>query len=254
METYLSIIFFILGTLIASFIGVVVARLNTGESIVSGRSRCDACARPLDIFDLVPLLSYAAMGGRSRCCGAQLSPLAPLMELLLGGLYVLAYLQVGLGIPLLLLCIALALVLALVLYDLAHMVLPDTLLIPLVLVSVFFAFLQAPEPQAFLAVLLAALAVGGILLAMHFLSGGRWMGLADAPLAFALALIAGPAAISGFVYTFWVGAVIGVVLLLARPRGSRMGVEVPFAPFLALGFLLAYFTQWDLFIHIADLL
>jgi prepilin signal peptidase PulO-like enzyme (type II secretory pathway) len=30
-----------------------------------------------------------------------------------------------------------------------------------------------------------------------------------------------------------------------------MSSEVPFAPFLACGFLLAYFTEWNLFIYIA---
>ena len=33
-----------------------------------------------------------------------------------------------------------------------------------------------------------------------------------------------------------------------------MGVEVPFAPFLAAGFLLAYFTQWNPFTVIEALL
>jgi prepilin signal peptidase PulO-like enzyme (type II secretory pathway) len=32
-----------------------------------------------------------------------------------------------------------------------------------------------------------------------------------------------------------------------------MGVEVPFAPFLAAGFLLAYFTAWNPFTLIATL-
>ena len=77
------------------------------------------------------------------------------------------------------------------------------------------------------------------------------MGLADAPLAFGLSVLTGSTAVSGFVFSFWVGAVIGIVLLLRRPRGSRMVVEVPFAPFLAIGFLLAYFTQWNLFALVA---
>ena len=74
------------------------------------------------------------------------------------------------------------------------------------------------------------------------------MGLADAPLAFGLSLLVGPIALSGFIFSFWIGALIGIVVLLRRPVGSRIGSEVPFAPFLAAGFLLAYFTQWNPFI------
>ena len=89
---------------------------------------------------------------------------------------------------------------------------------------------------------------------IHFFSRGRAMGLADAPLAFGLSLLVGQSALAGFIFSFWIGAVIGIALLAGRPSGSRMGVEVPFAPFLAAGFILAYFTQWNPFVFIADLL
>ncbi len=79
------------------------------------------------------------------------------------------------------------------------------------------------------------------------------MGFADAPLTFGLSLLVGPAAVPGLVFSFWIGAVIGIFVLAQRPRGSRMRVEVPFAPFLAAGFLLAYFTQWTPFIFVAGL-
>ena len=254
MTLYLSFAFFLLGAIVASFVGVVAARLNTGEGIVRGRSRCDACGKPLDVFDLVPILSYVAGGGRARCCGVRISWRAPLMELVLGALYVLAYRQLGFSSSLLVLLAALAVLLALVLYDLAHMIVPTALLLPLCVLSAIFAWLVAPDLHALYVVAGVAAIEGLIILLLHVGSRGRAMGFADAPLTLALALIAGPEAISGFVYTFWLGAVIGIVLLLGRPRGSRMGVEVPFAPYLALGFLLAYFTQWDLLIHIAGLL
>jgi leader peptidase (prepilin peptidase)/N-methyltransferase len=250
---YLSFVFFLLGAIVASFVGVVAARLNTGESIARGRSRCDACGQELGAYDLVPILSYLATGGRARCCGARVSPYGPVAELALGALYALAYLELGLSWPLAALLIALALLLALVLYDLAHMILPPVLLAPFVLLALAFAWLVAPAPGSFGIVLVVALIIGGILALLHIVSGGRWMGLADAPLAFALALIAGPNAIAGFAYSFWIGAVIGIVLLLARPPGSRMGVEVPFAPYLALGFLLAFFISWNPFAIIAAL-
>lgn len=98
-----------------------------------------------------------------------------------------------------------------------------------------------------------AVLVAFFLALIHFLSRGRAMGLADAPLAFGLALMSGTAALSGFIFSFWIGAVIGIIMLAQRPQGSRMGVEVPLAPFLAAGFLLAYFTQWNPFTLIAAL-
>ena len=38
---------------------------------------------------------------------------------------------------------------------------------------------------------------------------------------------------------------MGVLILVLRRGGPRMGIEVPFVPFLAIGYLLAFFTQWN---------
>lgn len=244
---------FLLGAIVASFIGVIVARLNTGQGFVTGHSRCDACDRPLSPLSLIPIVSFLASKGRAQCCGAHISYLAPLSEVLLGTLFVLAYAATGLSMLLPLMLLAISLLLALVLYDLAHQILPAPLLYAFVAVSMPIAYLGRASIEDFYRTAVIAIGIAGSLAAIHFFSRGRAMGLADAPLAFGLALLSGPLALTGFLFSFWIGAVIGVVLLARRPVGSRMGVEVPFAPFLACGFLLAYFTQWNLFTYITAL-
>ena len=253
MEALLIGTFFILGAIIASFVGVIAVRLNTGQSFLAGRSRCDACDTPLPPEALVPIFSYVTHRGRTRCCGTRLSLVAPFTETLLGGLFVLAYLALGLTPALPFLLAALALLLALVLYDLAHQILPPSLLYSFVAVSLLSGYFDAPSLALFGQTLLVAFLIAMSLAAIHVFSRGRAMGFADAPLAFGLSVLVGAAAFPGFIFSFWIGAVIGIALLLQRPRGSRMGVEVPFAPFLAAGFLLAYFTQWNPFIFIAAL-
>jgi prepilin signal peptidase PulO-like enzyme (type II secretory pathway) len=62
---------------------------------------------------------------------------------------------------------------------------------------------------------------------------------------FALSLFVGSQAISGLLFSFWIGALFGIILLLVRRGGPTMGIEVPFVPFMALGYLLAYITQWN---------
>lgn len=246
MIFFIGVCLFFLGAVMSSFIGVLVGRFNTGQSFLFGRSRCDVCASPLSPLSLVPIVSYAIQKGRSQCCGAQLSILSPLTELLLGGLFVLAYLKLGLIAALPFVLVSFSLLLALVLYDFMHQILPPSILWVFVFCSAVAGYLSASETSSFETVFLVAIALGGVLALIHFFSKGRAMGFADAPLAFGLALLTGSAALPGFVFTFWIGAVIGIVMLARRPRGSRMGVEVPFAPYLAAGFLLAYFTQWNL--------
>lgn len=239
---------FALGAIVASFVGVLVARLHTGQSFLKGRSQCDACGAPLSPFSLVPIVSILTYGLRARCCDAHLSLLAPLSELLLGGLFVLAYGVVGFSVALFCMLVALSLLLALVLYDLNHQILPSGLLFPFVVASGLSSFLLVSSLTAFAFSLFTAFLIALPLALIHFFSRGRMMGLADAPLTFGLALLVGPAALPGFIFSFWIGAVVGILLLAHRPAGSRMNVEVPFAPFLAAGFLLAYFTQWNPFI------
>ncbi|MDD2657218.1 MAG: prepilin peptidase [Candidatus Pacebacteria bacterium] len=254
MDSSLGAVFFALGAIIASFMGVVAARLHTGASILVGRSRCDACNAPLAPLMMVPIVSYLISGGRAHCCGAHLSPLAPVTEALLGVLFVLSYLKLGLSIALPFALIALALLLALVLYDLAHQILPPWLLGAFVAASALAGYLSAPSLFEFFSALSPAFLIAGSLAFIHVISQGRAMGFSDAPLAFGLALFAGFAAFPGFIFSFWIGAVIGIILLARRPRGSRMNTEVPFAPFLAAGFILAYFTQWNPFAFLTDLL
>ncbi len=247
MSVLIGTALFAFGAIIASFVGVIVARLHTGASFVTGRSHCDACNAALPPSALVPILSYAVARGRARCCGARMSFHAPVTEALLGSLFVLAYLSLGPTPALPLALLALALLLALVLYDLAHQILPPVLLIPFIAAAAVAGFLSAASLVEFSDTLFTALLIATGLALITYFSRGRAMGFSDAPLAFGLALFTGPAAFSGFVFSFWIGAVIGIVMLAGRPRGSRMGVEVPFAPFLAAGFLLAYFTQWNPF-------
>jgi len=241
-----SIVLFAFGAIVASFVGVVSGRLHTGQGFLIGRSRCDACNAPLTPLALVPIVSYFVSGGRARCCGERLSPISSLTEILLGALFVLAYINIGLTIALPFFLLSLSVLLALVLYDLAHQILPSLLLAVFVATSAATGFFFAPSLSAFYSSLITAFLIATSLALIHFASSGRAMGLADAPLSFGLALLAGTNAFSGFIFSFWIGAVVGIVLLAGRPVGSRMGVEVPFAPFLAAGFLLAYFTQWNL--------
>ncbi|MBI2409589.1 prepilin peptidase [Candidatus Kaiserbacteria bacterium] len=247
----MTLFFFALGAVVASFLGVVVARLNTGQGFLSGRSCCDACGATLRASHLVPVASYIWHGGRAGCCRTRLSLLSPLSEITLGGLYAGMYIVLGFQMALAFFLLSLGLLAALVLYDLAHQILPWPLLLPFIAASAAARLALSPHGEWAYA-FLSAFAAAAVLALIHVISRGRAMGLADAPLAFALALLVGPGLVlAGFVFSFWIGAGIGIILLFMRPAGSRMGVEVPFAPFLAAGFLLAFFTQWNPFAYLA---
>src|SRR5215207_2584075 len=80
------------GLIAGSFVTVVAHRVPRGESIVGPRSRCPGCGTQIAAYDNVPVLSWALLGGRARCCGASISARDPLTELVLGMLYALTVL------------------------------------------------------------------------------------------------------------------------------------------------------------------
>jgi prepilin signal peptidase PulO-like enzyme (type II secretory pathway) len=246
--------FFCLGAIVASFVGVVVERLNTGSSWISGRSRCDSCTAYLRARDLVPLLSWLTALGRCRSCSSRVSWYSTASEAVLGTLYVVSYALLGVTPALAAFLLALTLLLAIVLYDLRHMLVPLEFSVPFVLVSALCAALAARSLFDFgNTVLIAGIIAVGFFL-IWFLSKGRAMGLGDAPVAFGLSLLVGSNAFSGLVFSFWIGAAIGIFLLVVQPSRRRMGVEVPFVPFMAAGFLLAYFTTWSPTLIVGSLL
>ena len=66
MEVWLIIVAALLGVAVGSFLNVCIDRLPAGESIVSPPSRCGACQRRLAVKDLIPVISYKAIGLSKR--------------------------------------------------------------------------------------------------------------------------------------------------------------------------------------------
>ena len=236
---------FFLGAVLASFAGVCVERVGTGQSWKRGRSKCNSCNSTLRSRDLVPLFSWLYYFGRCSVCTSKVPSIYPISEVVLGSLFLLSYLRYGLSPLLLLIYVFLFLLAILVLYDIRHTIVPFTLSLALVLLGALVAVLEQSDTAHLAAVFISAgcIALGFFLL--HVLSKGKWMGLGDTPIALALSLVAGTQALPGLLFSFWSGAVIGILILATTPKGRRIGIEVPFVPFLAFGYLLALFTQWN---------
>lgn len=245
MDTIIGFSLAALGAICASFICVIAERAYTGQTWKRGRSRCNSCREDLTARDLVPVLSWVISGGRCRMCGVRVPVLYVVLELLMGVLFYASYLQLGLGLPLAAFLIALLLLLFIVLYDLRHTIVPLGASFWLIAFGALFGFLTTPTFAAFGISVLVSLCVAAFFFLLYFLSKGRAMGLGDTPVAFGLSLLVGSQAVAGVLFSFWIGGLIGIGILVLRRGGPRMGIEVPFVPFLALGYLLAFFTQWN---------
>jgi leader peptidase (prepilin peptidase)/N-methyltransferase len=83
------------GACLGSLINVLVYRLPLGMDVVSTPSRCPACETKLTWRENVPVLGWLSLGGKCRFCRSRISAEYPLVELLVGllwvGLFVLWY-------------------------------------------------------------------------------------------------------------------------------------------------------------------
>ncbi|HVV15095.1 MAG TPA: prepilin peptidase [Candidatus Paceibacterota bacterium] len=242
----------VLGAIFGSFINALSFRWGTGRSIANGRSKCMQCGHTLAASDLVPVFSYVFLGGRCRYCSARISVQYPLVELAGAGLSLLVFLSYSLPLAYAFWLLVWMILLFVVVYDLRHTVIPwscSILLAILAFASLFISFSSpghildfvSPDIWAVLAGPLLALPLTLISLA----SRGRWMGWGDGALELSLGWFLGLAAGgSALMLAFWIGAAVGILLIVLK-KGLTMRSELPFAPFLVLGALVALFFHVD---------
>lgn len=246
MTFLVGVVIALLGATVASFVGVIVERINTGASWANDRSRCDSCMTTLTARDLIPMVSWVMSLGKCRTCGSKIPARHVIVEGLVALAFFTGYVLLGPTPLLFVFLVALAFLLFIVLYDLRHTIVPMKPLLAFILFALIFRVMYEPIPHEFGTALLFAGIASAIFLLFHILSKGKAMGLGDAPVVLGLSLLVGPlTVVPGVLFSFWIGAIYGMVVLAQTPRGHRMGIEVPFVPFLALGFLLAYATGWN---------
>jgi leader peptidase (prepilin peptidase)/N-methyltransferase len=223
---------FLGGLLAGSFVTVVAHRVPRGESIVGPRSRCPACGAQIAAYDNVPVVSWALLRGRARCCGAAISPRYPLTELTLGALYAATVLVLwGDGGDVALGLVFVTMLMAITLTDLERRIIPNKILLVGAVLAVAIA--AATDPGSLPERAIAAAAAGGLLF-LAALAYPRGMGLGDVKLAAVMGLFLGRDVGPAILAALLSGSVVGIAIL-AREGAAARKKAIPFGPFLALG-------------------
>lgn len=240
-----GIFVFIIGALVGSFLNVLVLRYNTGLSVVRGRSFCFSCGKVLGVFDLVPIASYLALRGRCRSCGAKISSTYALLELATGLFFLFAFLSFGISTLLGVSLFAGSLLLAIAVYDMRHKIIPDGLVFTYIALSLAFLVERIGPSWSFFVHpdFLAGVGFFAFFAALWFVSRGTWMGFGDAKLVLGIGWFLGlDRGLAALFIAFLAGAIVGTILLLTRPRSYTIKHEIPFAPYLVLGFFIVLLT------------
>ncbi|MEK7588388.1 MAG: prepilin peptidase [Patescibacteria group bacterium] len=258
MTLTLTMIFFVFGLIIGSFLNVLIYRLNTRKSL-GGRSACMSCQKTLCWYELIPLFSFFALKGRCSGCKTKISVQYPIVEFITGFIFGLLFFKfkniffsdtITFSLLFGYYAVLFSILITILVYDVKHKIIPDVLSLVfgvLSFVGMFFISGYEIYPHIpYILDLLSGFIISLPFAALWFFSRGTWMGLGDAKLMLGIGFFLGLGkALSAMVIAFWSGAILGLLLVIFS---KKIGIksEIPFAPFLVIGTFIAFF--FDVFI------
>jgi prepilin signal peptidase PulO-like enzyme (type II secretory pathway) len=253
----------VLGLAFGSFVGALTWRLHEKKDFIRARSQCENCGHQLGAADLIPIFSWLWLRGRCRYCRKPIGWQSPLLELavglLFGGSYLLwphtlnswqAILSFGIWL------IYIILLVALLIYDFRWMLLPDSLVFPLIALGLLDAALRLYQTGDLTIINYAAYTffgacvLGGLYWLLNAVSKGRWVGFGDVKLGLFIGITLGwQQALLVLFLANLIGSLVAIPALLLGKLSMKS--RLPFGPFLILAFLIVgllgkYLLAWYL--------
>lgn len=236
MHTLYQIYAFIFGSMIGSFLNVVILRLPLGKDIVYDGSHCPECKTKLKPYHNVPILSFLFLRGKCAFCGTRISWRYPLIETLTG-LISLWLLPESINVDTMAIFFfqfALASVFICHFFiDLDHHLLLDKLNIYLLILIVPYVFFYHVWVTSLIG---GVIGFGGPLLVtwlFYKIRGQVGLGGGDIKLFGILGLLLGPTGVMLNIFaSCFVGAIVGLVFIALNKMHKDK--PMPFGPFIIL--------------------
>ena len=224
-----------LGLMIGSFLNVVAYRLPRGESLVKPGSHCTTCGEAVKPWDNVPVLSWLLLRGRCRGCGEKISARYPLIEIATAAVFALIAVVNGVDTDLVLELPFAAMLIAVAGIDLEHRIIPNKIVVPMAVFGI--AATAAVRPDFLVEALIGGAAAFTFMLVIALVHP-KGMGMGDVKLAGVMGVFLGLSVVPALLLGFLSGSVVGMAVIAKHGAAGRKR-GVPFAPFLALGGLVA---------------
>ena len=197
---------FIFGSIIGSFLNVVILRTPLRQSIVTEPSHCFSCGHRLAWYDMFPIFSWLFLRGKCRYCKAKISSRYMIVEAVTAVSYCLAYLVFGFKWELAFSIVLFAVLVVLSGIDIDHFEIPYwcSIVTAVLGIASFFVFPDTPRYER-----LIALGVIAVLFVILVLVGG--MGGGDLQLMLGASLLLGYKAFIALFIGIVLGAVYGII-------------------------------------------
>ncbi|HPT08402.1 MAG TPA: prepilin peptidase [bacterium] len=243
--TLIYIFVFLFGLIIGSFLNCSIWRLYKNQTIL-GRSYCPRCHKTIHWYDNIPLLSFILLKGRCRFCKKKISWQYPLVELITGLLFLLAFYLNFISdfsiIKLIFAFVFISLAIIIFVFDIRWYLIP----IPIVVCgALFFLIINLILGYSILTMLITVIVGVSFFLLQYLFSilimkkeglgeGDIWLGGF-----FALAFPVLGQFIGFLFLTYLIGGLIAVILLIFGLKGFYS--KVPLGVFLSLSGIIMLF-------------
>ena len=247
---------FFFGLFWGSFSNVVIFRLHTEESgILFGKSHCQKCNHQLGFWDLFPVFSWVFLRGKCRYCSDKISAQYPLIEFLMGAMWVFLFVMQGIGIENFLITGEKTLEgifwmifgffwIVMFVADIRWMEVFRYISLPTI-VLLFAGVFLFPEifpeiSDALLGALIPTVFFGTqyILSKYIFTARGIWIGEGDFDFGVIIGLLLGwKLSILALALSYFMGSIVGVFVMRIKGRDT----QIAFGPFLLLSLLISFF-------------
>lgn len=243
--------FGILGLIIGSFLNVVIYRTPRKISLIKPGSKCSNCENSIKWYDNIPIISYFILRGKCRNCHNKISLRYPLVEAIVGLLYLASYLKFDLTIDFLLAIIFITAAIIIIFIDIDFKYIPDLLVIIIALLGVTQSVLSAIFDGVnqlyghLFGLLFGFTAMLLIRVAGYVFYKKEALGFGDVKLMAASGLFLG---FGNILLTMLFASILGAVveLSLLKLGKRKRGEEIPFGPYLIFAMFVTLFLGSDI--------
>ena len=229
MELPIYILLLLTGLCVGSFLNVLIYRLPRGEEFVKTPSHCMTCGHTLKWYELVPVFSWLAQGGKCRSCGVRLSAQYPMVE----GINGLMWLATGLlfrgdWLTVALYCGLFSMLLVLSVIDWRTFIIPNGINLAIFLLGAVRLVTDLGNWPTYL---IGMASVSLVFLLLHIATGGNGLGMGD------VKLVAGAGLLIGWqsmILAVLIGSLSGAIIHSIRMKHGA-DRKLAFGPYLAAG-------------------
>ena len=227
---------FLFGISIGSFLNVCIYRLPRGEGIVKRSSHCPGCGQKIKFYDLFPVFSFLALGGKCRHCGAGISPRYMVVELLCALIWMFLFYTLGITWTFLFFAVLSAALIVITFTDIEFTEIPNEVVLTLLVAGIIYNIVSFDLNFTINSVI-GFFAASVPMLIMGMIKKGG-MGMGDVKLMAVCGLFIGWKCILLAMFLGAVAACLFVILQIIIGRREK-GAAIVFGPFLSIGILVS---------------